>query len=280
MSRKPWFPFWVDDFWQDESVQAMSLEEVGLYLRLLSHQWREGSIPSDTDRLARICNLDASDMARLWPSISQCFKQVGADQDRLANPRLLAIWEGQTTVHQRLSERGRKGAQARWHKHTSANAQAIPKESPVVVKGESESETTTDPPSPPAGGTERAGESTDSQDGTAATGSVSGSPKRKSGGKKRRKPTTPPPETFEPSKGNTEWFRKGFGVVAKSMVDRETQQFLDRHRSKGNEFVDWQAAWRTWMSNWQTNFGKTSPPGSTDRQERANPNLVTPDDDG
>ncbi len=261
MSRKPWFPFWVDDFWQDESVQAMSLEEVGLYLRLLSHQWREGSIPSDTDRLARICNLDASDMARLWPSISQCFKQVGADQDRLANPRLLAIWEGQTTVHQRLSERGRKGAQARWHKHTSANAQAIPKESPGVVKGESESETTTDPPIPPEGGTAKG-------------------PQRKSGGKKRRKPTTPPPEAFKPSTKNQEWFRKEFGIVAKSLVDRETAKFLDHHRSKGNQFVDWQAAWRTWMVNWQTQFGTTSPPGSTDRAERPNPNLVTPDDDG
>ena len=30
-------------------------------------------------------------------------------------------------------------------------------------------------------------------------------------------------------------------------VERETEQFLDYHRAKGNVFKDWVAAWRTWM---------------------------------
>jgi hypothetical protein len=32
-------------------------------------------------------------------------------------------------------------------------------------------------------------------------------------------------------------------------VERETEQFLDYHRAKGNAFKDWRAAWRTWMRN-------------------------------
>jgi hypothetical protein len=32
-------------------------------------------------------------------------------------------------------------------------------------------------------------------------------------------------------------------------VERETAQFLDYHRAKGNVFKDWRAAWHTWMRN-------------------------------
>jgi len=32
-------------------------------------------------------------------------------------------------------------------------------------------------------------------------------------------------------------------------VERETEQFLDYHRAKGNLFKDWTAAWRKWMRN-------------------------------
>jgi hypothetical protein len=38
-------------------------------------------------------------------------------------------------------------------------------------------------------------------------------------------------------------------------VERETEQFLDYHRAKGNLFKDWTAAWRKWMRN-ATSFQK------------------------
>lgn len=277
--RKPWFPFFVDDFWQDESVQAMTLEEVGLYLRLLCFQWREGSIPGDLDRLAKIVGVESPALARLWENVGPCFDIVDGGLERLANPRLVAIQEKAEATHQRLSTQGRKGGTAIRKSASPAKARLKPGSTPAKAKVESESEVTTEPPRPPAEGTERAGESINSQDGTAATGSVSGSSKTKSGGSKRKKPTTPPPASFTPSTSNQEWFRSSFGVVAKSLVDRETEKFLDRHRSKGNQFVDWQAAWRTWMTNWQTDFGKSSPAGVPDRPERPNPNLVTGEDE-
>jgi len=31
-------------------------------------------------------------------------------------------------------------------------------------------------------------------------------------------------------------------------LDAETEKFLDHHRSRGTTFLDWQAAWRTWMA--------------------------------
>ena len=35
-------------------------------------------------------------------------------------------------------------------------------------------------------------------------------------------------------------------------LDVETDKFFDFHKAKGNLRVDWDAAWRTWVRNWQT----------------------------
>lgn len=274
MPRKPWFPFYTDDFWQDENVAAMTLEEVGLYLRLLCLQWREGSIPADPERLARIAGISREAIGTLWENVSGCFQPLPDDPTRLANPRLLAVANRQTEVHRKAVESGRKGGLASKGALSDPTAKPEGASSKPQPYRESESEvtTTTTPPSPPAGETSQS----DPEKPTAK------SPRGKNKPRKRKTPTTPPPDRFDPSTANTEWFRKQFGVVAKSLVDRETGKFLDRHKSLGNQFVDWQAAWRTWMTNWQTDFGKRSPAGVPDRPPRANPNLVTGggDDDG
>ena len=55
MSEKlPWFKFWVQDFLTDEAVIRMSNESIGVYLRMLCHQWLEGSIPSEHEVLAKM----------------------------------------------------------------------------------------------------------------------------------------------------------------------------------------------------------------------------------
>lgn len=35
--------------------------------------------------------------------------------------------------------------------------------------------------------------------------------------------------------------------VRPDRIEAETAKFLDHHRSRGTRFIDWQAAWRTWM---------------------------------
>lgn len=35
--------------------------------------------------------------------------------------------------------------------------------------------------------------------------------------------------------------------VRTDRIEAETAKFLDHHRSRGTRFIDWQAAWRTWM---------------------------------
>ncbi|MFD9947723.1 helix-turn-helix domain-containing protein [Nonomuraea sp. NPDC059023] len=64
--------------------------------------------------------------------------------------------------------------------------------------------------------------------------------------KRRKSPTTPAPEKLEITLQMRQWAReKGIRVD----LVLETEQFLDHHRARGNEFVDWVAAWQTWMRN-------------------------------
>lgn len=52
--RLPWLPFYGTDFYEDEAVRLLSLEEEAVYLRLLWHQWREGSLPAGEAELCKI----------------------------------------------------------------------------------------------------------------------------------------------------------------------------------------------------------------------------------
>ena len=45
MTKLPWFQFWGRDFFEDERVKLMSNAQIGMYLKLLQHQWIEGSVP-------------------------------------------------------------------------------------------------------------------------------------------------------------------------------------------------------------------------------------------
>jgi hypothetical protein len=85
-------------------------------------------------------------------------------------------------------------------------------------------------------------------------GSVSGStspaptpaptPKTSSSGARKR--ATPAPDDFTVDPALREWAAEK-GIRAD--LDTETEKFLDHHRAKGSTFLDWRAAWRTWMNN-------------------------------
>jgi Helix-turn-helix domain len=63
---------------------------------------------------------------------------------------------------------------------------------------------------------------------------------------------TSAPEIFPVTEAMRAWWQANAPEVD---VERETEQFLDYHRAKGNLFKDWTAAWRRWMRN-ATSFQK------------------------
>lgn len=60
------------------------------------------------------------------------------------------------------------------------------------------------------------------------------------------KKKTPVPESFDLTDAMVAWAKsEGANGNLRSVTDC----FLDHHRAKGSLFIDWQAAWRTWVRN-------------------------------
>lgn len=91
----------------------MTLEEQGAYIRLLCHEWLEGSIPSNLSDLAKICGISRTRMSRVWRNVSSKF-ECGEDGARLCNARLEQYRNELLEKRSRQSQGGKEGAAKRW----------------------------------------------------------------------------------------------------------------------------------------------------------------------
>lgn len=139
--KSPAFQFYAAEFLVDENVVLMTNQEIGCYIKLLCYCWREGSIPSDTDKIARLCGEDGSAMAQLWLAIGKCFELAITDPSRLVHPRLEAERKKQEEYRKERSESGKKGAKAKWGAASGEDGSAIkePIAQPMANDGSSSS---------------------------------------------------------------------------------------------------------------------------------------------
>ena len=140
-NKLPFMPLYVQDLLSDEAVMLMSNAEFGAYMKLLCHQWVEGSIPAHQDRAARICGWEGQDT---WEAVwLQVFLPKFAldGEGRRANPRLAA--ERERAI--RIADAKRRGGLSRAkQKESSRDAGRSPEAVspaclPVSVSSESES---------------------------------------------------------------------------------------------------------------------------------------------
>jgi len=84
MADLPYMPLYVMDLLTDEAVVCMTNEAFGAYMRLLAHEWIEGSLPNDEKKLAKLSN-----SGRRWGSIRASVMPLFSviDGNRLGNPR-------------------------------------------------------------------------------------------------------------------------------------------------------------------------------------------------
>lgn len=124
--KPPAFQFYPKDYMSDEHVQLMSLAQEGTYLRLLCHQWLEGSVPDDVGALARLCRVSRGVMVKLWPGVHECFPALEGQAGRLANPRMERDRQRLTAFKEERSLAGKRGAESRW-KDGSATKESLAK---------------------------------------------------------------------------------------------------------------------------------------------------------
>jgi uncharacterized protein YdaU (DUF1376 family) len=124
-NKSPAFQFYAAEFLADENVALMSNQEIGCYIKLICFCWREGSIPSDISKIARLCGEDSSAMTQLWVSIRPCFDLADGYPDRLIHKRLQAERQKQMEFKSERSLAGKRGAEARWKKGLQGDGSAI-----------------------------------------------------------------------------------------------------------------------------------------------------------
>ncbi len=114
MSKSPAFQLYAAEFLADENVVMMSNQQAGCYIKLMCYCWREGSIPSDIDRIARLCSEDSQAMAGLWGGLKACFITSPTDPQRLIHGRLDKERIKQADFKKKMAEAGTNGAKKRW----------------------------------------------------------------------------------------------------------------------------------------------------------------------
>ena len=111
--RFPWFPLYAADWRLSRAVRAMTPEQRGGYIELLTVAWDDGieepSLPEDDATLAKMSDLGAR-WAKVGAPIRACFV---ARDGRLYNEKLSHIWEVQRARYAIKSEAGRLGGIAK-----------------------------------------------------------------------------------------------------------------------------------------------------------------------
>jgi len=73
--KAPAMQFYGREFYQDENVIVMTLEQEAAYIRFLWNCWQEGSIPSELTKLAALCKHSSLKYFTnaIWPALQSCF---------------------------------------------------------------------------------------------------------------------------------------------------------------------------------------------------------------
>jgi len=107
MTKLPFMPFYGFDYETDERTTMLTDTEHGVYFRLLWQQWKEGSVPSDPDRAAKL--IRSSDVTATAHIIRQFFVPIG-DTTRVHNKKLDQIRTMKEIEHKAKSLGGKNSA--------------------------------------------------------------------------------------------------------------------------------------------------------------------------
>lgn len=98
---------------ESERVRRMDLAAQGLYIRALSEQFINGSLPADVEEIALALRVKASDMG-LWNQVLQHFEQEAVDgEDRIYHKGLREQVEETVRLIEAKKAAGSKGGKSR-----------------------------------------------------------------------------------------------------------------------------------------------------------------------
>jgi uncharacterized protein YdaU (DUF1376 family) len=109
--KSPAFQFYPQDYLASSRVAEMTLEEEGVYIRLLCYCWASGSIPADPERCAKLAGKGCS--IEVATTVQRSFNEHPTDPQRLVHDRLELERERQQLRREQASDAGKKSAERR-----------------------------------------------------------------------------------------------------------------------------------------------------------------------
>jgi len=110
-NKPPAFQFYPQDYLASTRVAEMTLEEEGVYIRLLCYCWSAGSIPKDPERCARLAGKGCS--VETATVVQRSFNEHPTDPQRLVHDRLDIERENQRKRREQAVEAGKESAKRR-----------------------------------------------------------------------------------------------------------------------------------------------------------------------
>ena len=120
MSDLPYFKFYPGDWLK--GVLALTLEERGAYITLLSWSWENGPLPTERQARANILGVTTRKLDALWRRLSDHWEHtsVGWVNERMELERAKLA-----KAHAKQSAGGSKGANRRWAAYRLTHEEAI-----------------------------------------------------------------------------------------------------------------------------------------------------------
>lgn len=112
MEHPPAFQFYPDDWLSSADVTLLTLEQEGIYIRLICYCWREGSIPGNPEVLAGLIGKGAT--SELMAQLLHMFEPDPKNASRLIHARLEKERKKQRQYRKEKSKAGKNGAKSRW----------------------------------------------------------------------------------------------------------------------------------------------------------------------
>ncbi len=106
------------------ATASWSDEEVGIYARLLFHNWDQEGIPKNFTKMSNLISGSTRRLKSKWPLVGPKFEEKPGDSKKLINQKLEDVRVKQIIKFKELSKKGREAAQARWGKTTNTKGNA------------------------------------------------------------------------------------------------------------------------------------------------------------
>jgi uncharacterized protein YdaU (DUF1376 family) len=127
MKPDAYMPFYGGDFLS--ATSGMSDACFRCYLRAIWHYWHHShceGLKNDSEELRRICCADRENWDEVYEQIfNDEFFYLGED-DKWHQKRAYEEWQKSSEQYQKVLDRAKAGASARWSKRKKASSQHIP----------------------------------------------------------------------------------------------------------------------------------------------------------